>query len=62
MTYVLINHVEEIMEMTGSIIFIYALLLYIRANRLAAVVRVVDRRKPDRQQRAVARVAEHRRW
>jgi hypothetical protein len=39
MTYAVINHAEEFMEMTGAIIFVYALLSYVRANRLAMVVR-----------------------
>ena len=39
MTYAVINHAEEFMEMTGIIIFVYALLSYVRANRLAMVVR-----------------------
>jgi hypothetical protein len=39
MTYAVINHAEEFMEMTGAIIFVYALLSYVRASRLAMVVR-----------------------
>jgi hypothetical protein len=39
LTYAVINHAEEAMEMTGIIIFVYALLSYVRANRLAMVVR-----------------------
>jgi hypothetical protein len=38
-TYAVINHAEELMEMTGIIIFVYALLSYVRASRLAMVVR-----------------------
>jgi hypothetical protein len=39
MTYAVINHAEELMEMTGTIIFVYALLSFIRASRLAMIVR-----------------------
>lgn len=38
-TYALINHAEEVLEMTGTIVFIYALLCYIAADRLTAVVK-----------------------
>lgn len=43
-TYALINHAEEFLEMTGVILFIYALLSYVASHHLAMVVRFPTRR------------------